>query len=86
MADVGPSQLGIIGPYFFEEEGVTVTVNSERYLAMLRNFLQHRVEEIVEEEELGDVWFQQDGAAAHPAPNSMNVLGEIFPGRLVSEG
>jgi hypothetical protein len=30
------------------------------------------------------VWFQQDGAAAHTARNSMNVLGEIFPGRLVS--
>jgi hypothetical protein len=30
------TQLGVIGPYFFEEEGVTVTVNSERYVAMLR--------------------------------------------------
>jgi hypothetical protein len=29
------------------------------------------MEEIVEEEELGDVWFKQDGAAAHTAPNSM---------------
>jgi hypothetical protein len=55
----------VTGPYLFEEEGVTVTVNSERYVAMLRNFLQPRMEEIVEEEELGDVWFQQDGAAAH---------------------
>jgi hypothetical protein len=36
------------------------------------------------EDELGHVWFQQDGAAAHTAPNSMNVLGEIFTGRLVS--
>jgi hypothetical protein len=42
------------------------------------------MEEIVEEEELGDVWFQQGGAAAHTARNSMNVLGEILPGRLVS--
>jgi hypothetical protein len=78
------SQLGVIGPYVFEEEGVTVTVNSERYVAMLRNFLQPRMEETVEEKELGDVWFQQDGAAAHTPRNSMNVLGEIFPGRLVS--
>jgi hypothetical protein len=30
------TQLGLIGPYFFEEEGVTVTVNSEHYVAMLR--------------------------------------------------
>jgi hypothetical protein len=61
-----------------------MTVNSERYVAMLRNFLQPRMEEIVEEEELGDVWFQQYGAAAHTARNSMNVFGEMFPGRLVS--
>jgi hypothetical protein len=37
------------------------------------------MEEIVEEEELGDVWFQEDGAAAHTARNSMNVLRENFP-------
>jgi hypothetical protein len=47
------TQLDIIGPHFFEEEGVTVTMNSERYVAMLRNFLQPRIEEIVEDEELG---------------------------------
>jgi hypothetical protein len=37
------TQLGVIGPYFFEEEGVTVTVNSEHYVAMLQNFLQPRM-------------------------------------------
>jgi hypothetical protein len=30
------TQLGVIGPYFIEEEGVTVTVKSERHVAMLR--------------------------------------------------
>jgi hypothetical protein len=30
-----------------------VAVNSKRYVAMLRNFLQPRMEVIVEEEELG---------------------------------
>jgi hypothetical protein len=45
------TQIGVIGPYFFEKEGVTVTMNSEHYVAMLRNFLQPRMEEIVEEEE-----------------------------------
>jgi hypothetical protein len=30
---------GIIGPYYFEdEEGVAVTVNSERYLRMLQDY------------------------------------------------
>jgi hypothetical protein len=83
MADGGPSEHQKMCS-FFEEEGVTVTVNSERYVSMLRNFLHPRMEEIVEEEELGDVWFQQDGTAALTAQNSINVLGEIFPGRLVS--
>lgn len=55
-------------------------VNSERYMAILRNFLQRRMEEIVEED-LGDVWFQQDGATAR---NSLNPMKEIFPGRLAS--
>ena len=35
----GISKVGIVGPYFFEEEGATVTVTSERYVEMLRNFL-----------------------------------------------
>ena len=78
------SQFGVIGPYFFEEEGMTVTVNSERYVSMLQNFLQPRMEEIVEAGGLGDVWFQQDGATAHTARISLNVLRRMFPGRLVS--
>ena len=78
------SQFGVIGPYFFEEEGVTSTVNSERYAAILQNFLQPRMENIVENEALGDVWFQQDGATTHTARMSLNVLRRMFPGRLVS--
>jgi len=30
--------FGIIGPYFFEENGVTVTVNSAQYIEMITNF------------------------------------------------
>jgi hypothetical protein len=39
----------------FSEERVTVTVNSDRYAAMLQNFLQPRMENIDENEELGVV-------------------------------
>ena len=81
------SQFGMTGPYFFEEEGMTVTVNSERYVSVLQNFLQPRMEEIVEAERLGDVWFQQDGATAHTARISLNVLRRMFPRTSgVSEG
>jgi len=61
-----------------------VTVNSELYAAMLQKFLQPRMEKIVENEALGDVWFQQDGATAHTARMSLDVLRRMFPGRLVS--
>uniref|UniRef100_A0A1B6HQ74 Uncharacterized protein n=1 Tax=Homalodisca liturata TaxID=320908 RepID=A0A1B6HQ74_9HEMI len=32
------SSAGIIGPWFFEENEVTVTVTSDRYVNMLQNF------------------------------------------------
>lgn len=57
------SANGIIGPYFFEDEAENaVTVNSERYVAMIQNFLtpQHVRFPINE-----DTLFQQDGATSH---------------------
>jgi hypothetical protein len=68
----------------FLEEGVTKTVNSKHYTAMLQNFLQSRMENIVENEALGDMWFQQDGATACTAWMSLNVLKHMFPRCLVS--
>lgn len=76
------STFGIIGPFFFEENGVTVTVTSERYINMVNTFfipeLQRRGVD------LQDVWFQQDGASAHTARASMAVLRQLFPHRLIS--
>lgn len=75
-------RLGIIGPYFFEENGVTVTVTSERYIHMVNTFfipeLQRRGVDIQ------NVWFQQDGATAHTARASMAVLHRLFSNRLIS--
>jgi hypothetical protein len=47
---------------------------------MLRNFLQPRLSELG----YASLWFQQDGVTAHTATASMEVLREIFPGRLIS--
>ncbi|GFU48642.1 uncharacterized protein TNCV_1440101 [Trichonephila clavipes] len=53
---------GIIDPYFFKnDEGHDVTVNGDRYRAMITNFFipelnNHDVQEL---------WFQQDGATCH---------------------
>ncbi|KYN12408.1 hypothetical protein ALC57_15423 [Trachymyrmex cornetzi] len=45
---------------------------------MLRNFLESKLREL----EHPDVWFQQDGATAHTARRTMDVLREMFPGRI----
>lgn len=72
----------VIGPYFFEENGVTVTVNSDRYLTMLNEFFipQLRRKRIP----LRNVWFQQDGATCHTSNATMTFLRQKFPGRLIS--
>jgi len=76
----GIASFGVLGPYFFEDnEGATITVTSERYVAMLRNFCEpelcHRGID------LSSVWFQQDGATAHTARALMSVLRKMFPQR-----
>jgi len=81
----GIASFGVLGPYFFEDnEGAAVTVTSERYVAMLRNFcepeLRHRGIN------LSSVWFQKDGATAHTARASMSVLREMFPQHVISHG
>ncbi|PNF40315.1 hypothetical protein B7P43_G05785, partial [Cryptotermes secundus] len=74
------SRVGVIGPYFFEEDSHAVTVNSQRYVDMIKNSIIPALEEM----HLGNVWFQQDGATAHTARASMAVLRAKFPGRLIS--
>jgi len=72
-------EFGVWGPHFFEEEGVTVTVTSDRYCDTLQNFLWPKLDELED-----DGWFQQDGATAHPSSRSLSILREIFPGHLIS--
>ena len=72
----------IIGPFFFEnEQGEVVTVNGDRYRAMLNEFLFTKIEE---EEDIGNIWFQQDGATSHTAEATLDVLGTVFEDRIIS--
>ena len=72
---------GIIGPFFFEnEEGVVVTVNGDRYRTMLKEFLFTKIEE----EDIGKIWFQQDGATCHTAEATLDVLRPVFKDRISS--
>ncbi|GFV94906.1 transposase [Trichonephila clavipes] len=72
---------GIIGPYFFKnDEGHNVTVNGDRYRAMITNFFipelnNHDVQEL---------WFQQDGATCHTARTTIDLLEDTFGDRLIS--
>ncbi|GFW23844.1 transposase [Trichonephila clavipes] len=72
---------GIIGPYFFKnDEGHNVTVNGDRYRAMITNFFipelnNHDVQEL---------WFQQDGATCHTALATIDLLKDTFGDRLIS--
>lgn len=74
------SVMGIIGPYFFEENGRAVTVNAARYMKMIEEFFLPRLEQM----NVRDVWFQQDGATAHTARGPMDLLRQHFPDRLIS--
>lgn len=72
---------GIIGPFFFEnEEGETVTVNGGRYRAMLCEYLFTTIED----EDLGDIWIQQDGATCHTANVTIDLLRTVFGNRIIS--
>ncbi|GFS90309.1 DUF4817 domain-containing protein [Trichonephila clavipes] len=72
---------GIIGPCFFKnDEGHNVTVNGDRYRAMITNFFipelnNHDVQEL---------WFQQDGATCHTARATIDSLKDTFGDSLIS--
>ncbi|GFW23689.1 DUF4817 domain-containing protein [Trichonephila clavipes] len=72
---------GIIGPYVFKNnESHNVTVNDDRYRAMITNFFipelnHHDVQEL---------WFQQDSATCHTARATNDLLKDTFGDRLIS--
>ena len=72
---------GIIGPFFFEnEQGEVVTVNGDRYRAMLNEFLFTKIEEA----DIGNFCFQQDGTMCHTGESTLDVLRPIFKDRIIS--
>lgn len=77
------SELGVWGPYFFEEDGLTVTVNGDRYLDMLNNFLRPQLNNL-NDNQRENLWFQQDGATSHTTRRALNLLQEMFPNKVVS--
>jgi len=71
---------GIIGPYFFEnQQRNAITVNGERYRAMITDFLWPELEVM----NLDGKWFQQD-ATYHTSNVTMDLLEEKFGGSIIS--
>ncbi|GFW01034.1 uncharacterized protein LOC103524116 [Trichonephila clavipes] len=72
---------GIIGPYFFKnDEGHNVTVNVDRYRAMITNFF---IPELYNHD-AQELWFRQDGATCHTARATIDLLKDTFGDRLIS--
>ncbi|GFY24640.1 putative transposable element [Trichonephila clavipes] len=72
---------GIIGPYFFKnDEGDNVTVNGDWYRAMITNFFIPELNN----HDVHELWFQQDGATCHTARATIDLLKDTFGDRLIS--
>ena len=72
---------GIIRAFFFEnEQGQAITVNGDRYGAILNEYLFTKIEE----QEIGNIWLQQDGATCHTAEVTLDVLRLVLEDRSIS--
>ena len=72
---------GIIGPYFFKNHaGQNVTVNGDRYRAMITDFFVPQLNN----HDVQELWFQQDGATCHTARATIDLLKETFSDHIIS--
>lgn len=74
---VAISRARIIGPIFFNE-----TINADRYRRQILDTFLNQLDDI----ELTTGYFQQDGASAHTARETLAYLEEFFGERLISRG
>ncbi|GFW90970.1 uncharacterized protein TNCV_1758441 [Trichonephila clavipes] len=72
---------GILGPYFFKnDEGHNVTVNGDRYRGMITNFFIPELNN----HDVQEPWFQQDGATCHTARVTIDLLKDTLVDSLIS--
>ena len=57
-----------------------ITVNGDRYRAMLNEFLFTKIEE----QDINIIWFQLDGSTCHTAEAILDVLSPVFENRIIS--
>ena len=57
-----------------------MTVNDDRYRAMLNEFLFTKIEE----EDIDNIWFQKDSVTCHTAEATLDVLRPVFVDGIIS--
>lgn len=76
------SSDGVVGPYFFEVGGETVTITTDTYLSMMNGKF---VPELKKRGcNMSKLWFQQDGAAPHTANRALEWMQETFGRKVIS--
>ena len=76
------SAKGIIGPFFFEENEKAVSINTERYIQVLKKFIDELKTRFPASWKR--YWFQKDGASPHTSGESIEWLKKTFGKKLVS--
>ncbi|XP_073847020.1 uncharacterized protein [Musca autumnalis] len=72
---------GVIGPYFFRNNaGEAVTVNGDRYRAMISDYFVPELDGM----NVDELWFQKVGATCHTAHVTIDLLKETFDERIIS--
>ncbi|GFX97048.1 uncharacterized protein TNCV_1997801 [Trichonephila clavipes] len=71
---------GLVESFFKNDEGHNVTVNGDRYRAMITNFFIPELNN----HDVQQLWFQQDGATCHTARATIDLLKDTFGDRLIS--
>ncbi|GFV30043.1 uncharacterized protein TNCV_1194901 [Trichonephila clavipes] len=71
---------GLVESFFKNDEGHNVTVNGDRYRAMITNcFISE-----LNNHDVQELWFKQDGATCYTARATINLLKTTFGNRLIS--
>ena len=82
MAWVGIVDGRVLPVYWFKDDkGHSVSVNGTLYGDMVTNHVFPLIEEGAAEKMW---WWQQDGATPHCTTNNINMLNEMFEGRVIS--
>ena len=74
-------ESSMIGPFFFETANAqAATANGQRYGEMLNGYFIPAVDNM----DLVNPFFKQDGATCHTTRENMSVLRSRFPGHVIS--